>query len=216
MKKVIAALFVTALALTFVGEASAQGMGWGQPILLRWRTFKAADPNGGATDSVEIYNGATSDADTSLPFQLNFPHNALPTDSTFYFRVSVQGTQAFASGESLYVTFDGQDSPGSWTALGLATCGTCMTGGYGAAGTLVPGTNTGASRLFIPTGSTTAVNVASAGIVPTVIYGGNLRAYRTLRMRLRSDSAVAPVAQLIRIYVEATSAQPQPVNLSSQ
>lgn len=213
-KKLIAALFLTALAFTFVSDASAQVMSWGNPILVRWRTLKAADPNGGATDSVEIYNGATADADTSLSFQLQFPHNV--ADSTCYFRVSVQGTQAFAAGESLYVTFDGQDSPGAFTGLGLATCGTCMAGGYGAAGTLVPSTNTGTSRLFIPVGSATAVNVASAGLVPTVIYGGNLRGYRSVRMRLRSDSAVAPVAQLIRIYIEATSVAGIPVNLSSQ
>lgn len=169
----------------------------------------AADISNGYLDSLKIYNGGLADLDTSTVIDLR--DQAIAVDSLQFIRVNVIGDNAFASGESLYVEFDAADFAGAaFRDLGLATCGTCGPGGYGAAGSLVPGTARAISRMFSGAGSATAVNVAMGlgpagpGRTGTVIYG-NFGGFPYLRLRFHSDYAVVPVVNLIRVQLEYLS-----------
>lgn len=170
----------------------------------------------GYIDSTFIYNGATGRADTLAPVVLTDWVTGVgasvgaASDSLGYvFKLEVIGSQAFASGESLYVTTDGLDGS-AFDALGIATCGTCMAGGYGAAAALVPGTATSEGKWYNSKGSATATSVADpfANPWPGTLIMQNTKGYTTLRFRIRSDSATAPVAQLIRFrlwYLSSSS-----------
>lgn len=153
----------------------------------------------GYIDSSKVYNGATGRVDTCYVSGLE--RMWWQTDSTTVIRVEVQGDQAFASGESLYVTFDGHNGGDSYSVLGSAVCGTCASGGFSGAGSLVPGTTFAAARTFIAKGTATSTaggNVASTMGPPVnpFIYGG-FWGYPNVRVRIRSDFATAPVNQLV-------------------
>jgi hypothetical protein len=154
----------------------------------------------GYIDSSQVYNGATGRVDTCYFSGLDRQWFQ-SADSLTLMRVEVIGTQAFASGESLYVTFDGHESGNNYTVLGSAVCGTCASGGFSGAGSLVPGTTFGASKLF--NGKPNATSTAGGNVASTIpllanssIYGG-FYGYPDIRIRIRSDFATAPVAQLI-------------------
>lgn len=157
--------------------------------------------NQGFIDSTFIYNGGLTRVDTlaSIPFPGWITGN-IP-DSLTWLRVEAIGTQAFASGESLYVTFDGADGT-AFNVLGTSASGTSMTGGFSAAGSIVPGTATSASRLFNARGDANATSsgtgTASSRVGTAGSTYGNYSGYAVLRLRIKSDSAVVPVGQLVR------------------
>jgi hypothetical protein len=152
----------------------------------------------GYIDSSQVYNGATGRVDTC--YFSGMDRLWFQPDSLTLLRIEVIGTQAFASGESLYVTFDGHDAANNYTVLGSAVCGTCASGGFSGAGTLVPGTTWGASKLF--NGKPNATTTAGGNVASTIpaffssIYGG-FWGWPDIRIRIRSDFAVAPVVQPI-------------------
>lgn len=167
----------------------------------------------GYLDSLKIYNGATADLDTSRVIDLRDLYGGSTSgalaDSLQFIWVEVNGDQAFASGESLYVTFDHVTSSGALIGnLGLATCSVCNTGGYHTAASLVPGTTRGDMQLFNGAGSATSGHVAQAGwtgtATRTCLYG-NFGACPFIRLRMKSDYVTAPVVQLIRVTIHYLS-----------
>lgn len=157
--------------------------------------------NDGYIDSLQIWNGALADLDSSATIDIR---DMLPAaDSSQYLAVELNGTQAWASGESVYVTFDAMSSSGQLQGnLGLATCSVCAPGGYHAAASFVPGTTTsGQIRYFNGAGSATSGHVADAAFAGPgrIVLYGNFGGVPFIRLRLHSDYATAPVAQLITV-----------------
>lgn len=203
-KKIMAALLTAALCIGVFGTANAANK-WVTKDL-KWRSSKALSVIG-SLDSTWRYNGGLADLDTSLAIDVSDMVNA--ADSLQFLRVELIGQNAFASGESVYVTFDGL-SAGSdvWTVLGYAASGNTGPGGYCTGGTLVPGVTTGKSKWFIGSGSATAGHVSrGAGIAPGTGKGagfeayGNFSQFQTIRIRTHSDYAVVPVSNLVRMRV---------------
>lgn len=212
MRKFIVLLIAAGLLTAVASAYAAPNRIWPSwksvPVTIRTSTV-TGDPNDqGWIDSSAVTLGALASIDTSAAISLE--DMVLYADSLTYIRVEVIGNNAFASGESLYVTFDGSHAGVAFTDLGLATCGTCMVGGYGAAGSLVPGATTSASRIWNGAGSATAVHVAqasaTAGPGRTTLYG-NFGTFTTIRLRIKSDSAVVPVVNTVRFRLWYISAE---------
>jgi hypothetical protein len=201
IRSFITALLTTALCVGVFGAAEADRVAASWKIanvVIRTSTDVGDPGDQGYIDSTTVTLGALSAIDTSTTISL--ADQWTQADSLQMIRVEVIGTNAFASGESLYVTFDGFNGK-SFTDLGLATCGTCNVGGFGAAGALVPGANSSASKLWNGAGSATAVHVAQAlaGAGPgRGVFYGNFSGYPAIRVRIRSDSAVVPVVNTVR------------------
>lgn len=211
----LAALGALVLCALFGNSVSDPKIAGGyKTVVVKWRTrgnaLSGQTPqqiNDGYIDSTGIYNGATADLDTSATIDIR---DMLPAiDSLQYLAVELNGTQAWAAGESVYVTFDNMTSTGQLQGnLGLATCSVCAPGGYHAAASFVPGTTTsGQIRYFNGAGSATSGHVAQAlfaGPGRLMLYG-NFSTVGWLRLRLHSDYATAPVVQLITVQLHYLS-----------
>lgn len=227
MKRILCLLSLCALALgasqAFADKARVFENWKTVPVTFRTLTNATTgspqDVARGYIDSTTIFNGGLADLDTSTVIDLRDQYVPRVTgafaDSLQFIWVEVQGANAFASGESLYVTFDAMNSQGGLIAnLGLASCPLCGPGGYHAAGTLVPGTTSTASREFNGAGSATAGIMAQAsspaGTGRPVILYGNFGGFPFLRLRVHSDYAVVPVSNLIKFFVHYLSTETPP------
>lgn len=214
MKKYVCLLALIALAGVAASEAYAGRVAptWRYKDVVIRTSTDTGDPNDqGFIDSTIVSLGAATTVDTSVAIDLSDMFQT--ADSLTLIRVAATYTSAAASGESLYVTFDGSANGVAWTVLGLATCGTCAPGGYGAAGTLVPGTTREASKLFNAKGSATGGHVASGSVTigQNNIYG-NFFGYPYLRLRLKQDFAVDNVANSYKIRLWYLSNEANPAN----
>ena len=200
MRKFLAALIATAVIFTALPSYSAT---WKSFDLVVRRSGNAL-PNQtnqeiqqGFIDSSFIYNGATTRSDT-VYVRGDFSSRMFQqVDSLEVVRLQVLGSQAFASGESLYVTFDGDDGS-SFTALGNSACGRCMTGGFNGSSSLIPGTNQSVSKGYNAAGQVAGTASGTGELSTLGTYYGNFKFYPRIRIRVRSDTAAAPVNQLIR------------------
>ena len=200
MRKFLAALIATAVIFTALPSYSATWKSF-EVVVRRSGNALAGQTNQeiqqGFIDSSFVYNGGLARVDTAYVRGDFSSRMFQQVDSLEVVRVQVLGSQAFASGESLYVTFDGDDGS-SFTLLGNPQCGRCMSGGFNASSSLVPGTNQSASKGYNAAGQAAGTASGTGELSTLGTYYGNFKFYPRIRLRIRSDSAVAPVAQLIR------------------
>lgn len=206
MKKHLSLLLGLGLLLG-ASQAFADAVVW-KTITIPIRTNTINDPLGrGFIDSTQASLGAAATIDTTEGFIL--PDQYVTADSLTNIYVTVVGSQNFASGESLYIAIDGSSGAGTWTNLNISSCGTCRSGGFGAAGTIVPGTSASSGAVhYNGKASSTSGQVASASGVlgQNNIYGG-WWAWPMYRIKVLQTIATANVSQYYTVKVTYQAVQ---------
>jgi hypothetical protein len=200
MKRLLSLAVLCALALG-PAQAFADALEWGVvPMTIRTQTITGDPYDQGYIDSTTATVGLKATIDTTTAFTL--PQVYLTADSLINIYVTAEATTAFASGETLYFAIDGSATGQNWTSLNIATCGTCRSGGFGAAGTIVPGTGTSGQLHYNGKASSTSGQVASASGVLGLnnIYGG-WAWWPIYRLRILNTIATDHVAEVVRYKV---------------